>query len=272
MENEHLAAVILSRVSFIAHPLTIGDDIGSDFFCTLFEVSRRGTNEMLFPRNSFAIQVKSRKRGSFPFTNKIEYLAKLELPFFLGIVDRNRMKLSIYSGEFLPFLFSEHDLPSALQLSPAACKRLGKADYFEKRPGKRFTLRLPFVFHLDLRDDHKTAALKGQLLRELCSRVYENISARTSREYIFKLPQSPKVVIMAGPGSAKTFRYNFCLRLAEAFYNLLWIRQSRPRQFRLQEFLVYERCYKGLIEQRVEIPRSLRQMYKLLREALDKTR
>jgi hypothetical protein len=38
-ENEHLAAVLLSGVSFIAHPLTIGDDIGSDFFCTLFEKS-----------------------------------------------------------------------------------------------------------------------------------------------------------------------------------------------------------------------------------------
>jgi hypothetical protein len=84
-------------------------------------------------------------------------------------------------------------------------------------------------------------ATKGQELRKLCSRVHENISARKNREYIFKLPQPPKVVIMAGPGSAKTFRSNFCLRLAEAFYNLFWIRRSRPRQFRMQEFLLYQR-------------------------------
>lgn len=270
-ENKHLAAVLLSRISFIARPYTVGDDIGSDFFCTLFDVSPRGAKEMLFARNSFAIQVKSRRDRSFPFSNKIDYLTKLELPFFLGIVDRNKMRLSIYSGEYLPFLFAEHGTPAALQLVPLSAKGIAKASYYEKRAGHRIRLRLPFVLHLNLHDDLKTLAAKGKELRTLCSRVHENISARTSCEYIFKLSQSSGVVIMAGPGSARTFRTNFCLRLAEAFYNLHWIRRSRPRQFKMREFLLYEQCYKGLMAQGSEIPRVLRRMYKLLKADLAQT-
>lgn len=31
-ENEQLAHYLLSRFSFVAHPSTVGDDLGSDFF------------------------------------------------------------------------------------------------------------------------------------------------------------------------------------------------------------------------------------------------
>jgi hypothetical protein len=51
-ENEHLASFLLSRIAFVANPLTVADDIGSDFFCTLFEVFN---GDSLFPRNSLAI-------------------------------------------------------------------------------------------------------------------------------------------------------------------------------------------------------------------------
>ena len=37
-ENEQLAHYLLSRFSFVAHPATVGDDIGSDFYCTIFDV------------------------------------------------------------------------------------------------------------------------------------------------------------------------------------------------------------------------------------------
>jgi hypothetical protein len=72
-ENEHLATFLLSRISFVSQPITVGDDVGSDFFCTLFEARQSDSVEMLFLRNSFAIQVKSSK-ADVVATNKIEYL------------------------------------------------------------------------------------------------------------------------------------------------------------------------------------------------------
>src|SRR3989442_8991321 len=68
-ENEHLATFLLSQIAFVAHPLTVADDVGSDFFCTLFEPTAQDGTQMLFPLNSFAIQVKS-NRDNVNATNK----------------------------------------------------------------------------------------------------------------------------------------------------------------------------------------------------------
>ena len=54
--TEHLARFILSKFAFVAQPISISDDIGSDFICTLFE----NREKYLFPTNSFAIQIKSK--------------------------------------------------------------------------------------------------------------------------------------------------------------------------------------------------------------------
>jgi hypothetical protein len=54
-ENEHLATFLLSRIAFVANPVKVADDVGTDLFCTLFEI----TEGKLFPRNSFALQAKS---------------------------------------------------------------------------------------------------------------------------------------------------------------------------------------------------------------------
>lgn len=112
-ENEHLASFLLSRIAFLANPITVADDIGSDFFCTLFEVVEV---DSLFPRSSFAIQIKS-SRGKIDAKKQIEYFEKLELPFFVGVIDQGSLKLSIYSGEYLPILFSHFGRPQALSPS-----------------------------------------------------------------------------------------------------------------------------------------------------------
>src|SRR5262245_23710047 len=101
-ENEHLATFLLSQIAFVAQPVTISDDIGSDLICTVFESRSSGSNrggDLLFPRNSFAIQIKT-SGGPIDATNKIDYLFHLEIPFLVGIVgaDRSRPTLSIYSG------------------------------------------------------------------------------------------------------------------------------------------------------------------------------
>jgi hypothetical protein len=49
-ENEHLATFLLSRIAFVATPITVGDDIGTDIFCTLFETGKHKGQPVLLPR------------------------------------------------------------------------------------------------------------------------------------------------------------------------------------------------------------------------------
>lgn len=104
-QNENLARFILSRISFVAHPATVADDVGSDFYCTLFEIVEDSGKRHLIPRNAFAVQVKSNRR-KFSVSNKASYFSKFEVPLFIGVVDQETLRLDIYSGEFLPMFFS----------------------------------------------------------------------------------------------------------------------------------------------------------------------
>ena len=49
-ENEHLATFLLSRIAFVASPVKVGDDVGTDVFCTLFEVTKHKERDVLLPR------------------------------------------------------------------------------------------------------------------------------------------------------------------------------------------------------------------------------
>jgi hypothetical protein len=246
-ENEHFATFLLSRIAFMAHPLTIADDVGSDFFCTLFEARDQDGMEKLFPTSSFAIQIKS-NADKIPATNKVEYLSTLELPFFVGAVDRSNLRLSIYSGEYIPIMFSRYKAPTALTLVPIPT--LGSSDYCEQMADGQTTLRLPFICEISATDTLDALREKGRMLKELCSLMHSNISARASQEYIFRLNfgTGTKWLVLAGSGSVTTFRHNFGLRLAEVFYNLEWILQHQPEKFSVREFAAYDALFNQLSE------------------------
>lgn len=247
-ESEHLATFLLSRLAFVAQPATVSDDVGSDLFCTLFEVMQG----ILLPLNSFAIQIKS-NFGDIEATNKLNYLERLELPFLLGVVDQKNLKLSVYSGEYLPILFC-HKKVVGLRLSPTH-NSVDCDNYCDEKTDGRYILYMPSILELLAEDTPDDVAKKAREIGKLCSRTLQNISAKISREYIFQLEGS--ALILAGPGSAETFRRNFCLRLAEAFSNLKWLLENCPSQFRLEEFLIYENCYQSLITHIVPIPPEL---------------
>jgi hypothetical protein len=258
-ENEHFATFLLSRISFVAHPITVADDIGSDFFCTLFEPRVEEGIERLFPRNSFAVQVKSNSE-KISATNKIEYLFSLELPFFVGVVDRSGLKLSMFSGEYLPVMFSLYGRPQGLTLAPVSA--LAPFSYCDRSADGHCTLRLPLVCEISADEAPEALRDKALLLSQLCSLVHSNISARASREYIFQLDRDgTQSVILAGPDSATTFRHNFCLRLAEVFYNLEWILNAQPDRFNRREWEIYETLYKQLSIEFEECPPILREIY-----------
>ncbi|MGH9496914.1 MAG: hypothetical protein ACRD3B_18095, partial [Candidatus Sulfotelmatobacter sp.] len=192
--------------------MKVADDVGTDLFCTLFEI---GGGE-LYPRSSFAIQLKSKsQRSQVIVTNKIEYFEKLELPFFAGIVDQSKLRLSIYSGEYVPILFSHYGRPKKLTLL-LEDGDVTFTNYCEHKGNEGYFLRMPHVVDLDVGENRESSGNKGRQLLQLCSRMHQNISAKVICEYVFRLGDG-RPVIFAGPGSAATFRDNFYSSLAEVF-------------------------------------------------------
>ena len=112
-ENEHLATFLLSRISFVASPATVADDVGTDLPCTLFEHADRAAVELLVPRNSIAAQVKSSRR-TVDVAKQLEYLARLDIPHYIGVVDQNALTLDLFSGSYLPLMPSFHGRNSNL--------------------------------------------------------------------------------------------------------------------------------------------------------------
>ncbi len=268
-ENEHLATYLLSQIAFVAHPMTVADDVGSDFFCTLFEPRGRGRKEMLFPLNSFAIQVKSNRR-KVNATNKIEYLHGLEIPFFLGVVDRSLSRLSVYSGEYLPFIFSHLGRPGELTLTVVE-EAVTASDAYDGTGDGPCNLNLPLVLTLAQADDRETLSVNRGTLSKLCSRMHHNISSWKLDEYIFTCAPPSSVSIFAGCGSVQRFRNNFYLRLAEVFFNMKWLYEKQRKDFSVTEFEIYDRIYWDLLNNGRDIPPILGKVYKELRGLIDKT-
>jgi hypothetical protein len=245
-ENERLAEYLLSRFSFVAQPNSIADDLGSDFFCTMFEIEGEPGMQSVSPRSSFAIQVKS-SQSDVPMDNKIAYLSRLELPFFVGVVSQSPPSMTIYSAEFLPLLFSQEGMPKRLSLSLVAESHFDLNTYYERVADSAFKLRCPLVISLDIADEPLALRKAVDSLSTVCARARGNIATRMQEEHIYDFDGGGRCVIMAGSGSARFFRGNFLKRLGEVFYNLDWIAGNSSLSDALAaEFRVFESLYLDL--------------------------
>jgi hypothetical protein len=197
----------------------------------------------LFPRSSFAIQIKSLK-DKIDATGKIEYLEKLVLPFFVGVVDQSNLRLSIYSGEYLPVFFSHYGIPQDLKLSLEDTP-ITFDNYCDVRAEGKYVLRMPHLLDLEGQEESDAIVGKGQRLIQLCSRMLQNNSSRHNCEYVFHLGDG-RVAIFAGIGSAQTFRNNFYYRLAEVFYNFEWLYRNNRDGFNLAEYQEFVRFYHAI--------------------------
>jgi hypothetical protein len=218
-ENEHLASYILSRIAFIARPATVADDLGSDLFCTLFDVTEKDGREYLVPHNTIAVQVKS-SAGIIDVTRNIEYLGSLEVPYYVGVVNRVDLALTLYSGRYLPLMFSYRGSPIRLRLiltdhAEEAYQGSDEAGY------DVFCPRLAVLRAAEERKDLRAAA---RVLRKDSVDALGAVVSRLNNEFIFDGPTG--VHILAGPRSALVFRDNFFRRLAEAFRNFTWLCRS----------------------------------------------
>jgi hypothetical protein len=253
-ENENLARFLLYKFSFIANPSTVSDDFGIDYFCTLFQRKLVGEREYLIPRNSFAIQIKSDKTR-LDFSKKVDYLNQLELPFFIGIVERNEMKLTIYSGEYIPLLFSLKSPPKYLKINFRERKTVNSSNYYQEK-GEKIILTFPKTIEINATIKRDELIRKIDDLFSVITIIQDNISSKRNGEYIFRLIQHnlAKAYILAGSGSNRYFRDNFMNRLAEVYYNLAWIYRNRPNEFDNQEYSLYKKLYEDLEKNFSPIP------------------
>jgi hypothetical protein len=246
-ENERLASYLLSRFSFVAHPSSVGDDLGSDFFCTIFEVQAPSGIDELIPRSSFAIQVKS-SGSQVSVDNKIDYLMRLEMPYFVGVVNQSPARMDVYSAEFLPVLFADVGRPDSLVLALISTPDFDRNNYYNRLESPlRILMRCPLVATLNVDDKRQELTEKVSALLRICGRTRENIASRVSEEHIYKTDDCGLLRIIAGPGSALHFRMNFLKRLGEVFYNLHFILgDAPPDSSLLAEIEAYDSLYQRL--------------------------
>jgi hypothetical protein len=271
-ENENLAQYLLSRFSFIARPVSVSDDVGTDFYCTLFQKTKDGA---LLARTAFAIQIKSHndvasKKSRIDITDKVPYLKKLEIPFFFGVADNTEHSLTIYSGELIPRFFSFKGSPS--RLTAVLCER---RRYDEKRTlNDEYDLDFPKVAKMTVDMSEEKLSTFVSDFYDLCLLMHTNLSARANKEYIFqtRLPNGTwDVRVYAGPDSIRTFRGSFLKRLAEVFYNLQQQLLQAPKTFRKDEFLAYEQLYLELKKIGNYSSPLVEQLYRNLRCKVDRS-
>jgi len=245
-DGERLAHYLLSRFSFVAQPTTVADDVGSDFYCTIFDIVE-STPPMVEPRTSFAIQVKS-NANKVEAHNKVRYLQHLEIPFFLGIVDQSAAELRIYSAEHFPMMTAVYGFPEKLWLRPV--ERCDPQRPYEGADAKAgVTLDCYHVCTFMASEGRDQIRPKVEQLLKLCRRAVDNIGTRRVEEHIYQLDDTgTRFSIVAGCGSINYFRDNIYKRLAEAFYNFEYMLRSEPEKFVLAEFQTYEKFYLDLAE------------------------
>ena len=249
-EGELLAAHLLSRLSFVARPMSVPDDQGSDFFCTLFEVvDRAGSQPRLQPKNSFAVQVKTSNEsneaseGAFNMTRSIRYLEQLHLPFFIGKVTLAEAAIEIYSAEFLPLVFSLDGIPTELRFQPT--RKPIDAQTFVDRGGGDTRILCPFVGRVSPGDPSEAVERVAVNLQSFCDRALKNLASRLLQEHVYDF-RGEIPIVMSGPGSYRHFRQNVCKRLAEVYANFTWGLETHGHEPPAAQLAAFEGLYSVL--------------------------
>jgi|GEM_PF-1650365 len=185
--SEYLAIYLLSALGLVTQ-VPRQEDIGFDLICNLAE---NESGIMAF-RHHYAVSVKSAstpravlappesKKSDPIYRDHFNWLFHLELPLFLGVVDKENQVLSLYST--LPAWFLYHKYLNdcgIIELVPRAASSANTLGVVEPKDcgadsaaggRKRFEVDLGFpvtVLTVDELNDHKLLALKKQSLRRV---------------------------------------------------------------------------------------------------------
>ncbi len=120
--SEYLANYLLSGLGLVT-AVPRQEDTGFDFYCQLAD-QEVGHLTFGFP---FIIQIKSEGIKCITFgalnskdwkAEDIEWLFRLEIPLFIGIISKKKMQLDIYNTSVLNFIFFKNPNASILELKP----------------------------------------------------------------------------------------------------------------------------------------------------------
>lgn len=267
---QNIARAILHDFCFLSEPLYSANDIGGDFFCTIFEREQVKTTINLLPRQSFWIQVKSEKqwKKDNDLTKILPTLNELKMPFFIGSVNLTTLSLKIYSGHYLTPLFAYKGFDHIHELSAKECDNLVVTPddyYFEDLSGGKYALYFPFVDELRLPAEISALDSTTKLMLKECTRMLENIATGINEEHTFRTHSDIGELMFAGSGSIKVFERNFFKRFAEVFFNLNKACENPENMPLLGEmFPVYNEIFLQLDElygARIDNLSSLRRQY-----------
>lgn len=219
-QSENLSRYILSNFAFISQPSTVADDLGSDFFCTIFDAVPNGKNNSLIPKESFTIQIKS-NRKPFYITGKTEYLKNLRIPFFVGVCNKTNQELEVYSGEYLiPFFVDE---PTAEKIKIKLCETNDCKENRYVKEDNKFILKFPKLFIIGANCD--TSEFKETLdkFSKTCRKINSNITRRDNKEYIFSESFSPNFILVS---NKKIIKESINTRLKKVFRELTYILEN----------------------------------------------
>ena len=180
-QSENLARYILSNFTFVAQPSSIADDIGSDFFCTIFDKIIHGKRDYLIPKESFAIQIKSNNR-TFSIDGKIEYIKSLNIPFLLGVIDKENQELNVYSGEYLIPFFVDEPEPKKVKIKLCQYDSNNEPYFIQS---DTFIVNFPKLVTIGINTAAPSFRDDVNTISEACRTISGNITRRNSREFIF---------------------------------------------------------------------------------------
>ena len=153
--------------------------------------------------------------------------------------------MKIYSGRALHLLFTEKGIPN--KLVPKLTTQIKDRHYYDiiDDSKKQYRLLFPLIAEVSAKNIDKDSEKVYSIMANECSLIHQNISTRRMGESILFVGPN-NAIIFAGPGSTILFRRNFCLRLAEVFYNLEWILRSSPQHFPSSEFYAYHESWEKI--------------------------
>lgn len=182
--NESLAYYILSSFAFLDQPSTIGDDLGIDFYCTIFNEKNFNNVIKLIPSEfRFAIQIKSNKRQIDISKSKLNYIYNLYYPLIYGILDKNGDVLHLYSNDAFDFNISLKwpELPLRIRFSEEKIQL--KERYFIHNKN-----RILYVYKFLSFSKHDSDTILENKVKKLVKVIQvmrDNIFSRLSKRFVF---------------------------------------------------------------------------------------
>jgi hypothetical protein len=177
------------------------------------------------------------------------------LPFFIGIVDRSSLAMTLFSGEFLIPFFAYKGIPDRLEAE--LCEESKISDlthpfgWLTETSHREYTLLFPKAAEITApMDEGEHLNSQVDQIRGLCSMILENIAARTNYQFIFRSRPPYHQLLFAGPTSLHRVENNLFSRLAEVFFNLNWAYSNSDEEVKPQiegNFRTYENIYFQLV-------------------------